>query len=228
MRITKLNIRMKKNPRVLLTCVVIIISHFSFLIPHLSFNHAEAKVRFGVMGGFQLAEMQFNSDAFDKTNRMGWFAGPMLKFTLPVTGMGIDVAALYDQRDLEVDDNVFKQKSVIVQGSARFSAGLGEMLALFLHVGPQFSFNVGDDVVTWQTVDNTLKQFSLQETMLSLNMGVGLTFARHFEASVRYNVPISKTSDFTWSELGTQLYEQTWHHAKSRTNAWSASLTYFF
>ena len=195
---------------------------------HFSLFTSEAKVRFGVTGGFQLTDMTFSQDALDKTNRMGWFVGPTVKFTLPVVGMGVDVAALYDQRDLKVDDTVFKQKSVVVQGSARYGVGLGELLGIFLKVGPQFSFNVGDDFVHWLTTKEEYKQWSLQETMLSVNMGVGVTFAKHFEADVRYNVPISKTSDFTWSELGDELRDQTWHHAKSRTNAWSVSVTYFF
>ena len=187
-----------------------------------------AKVRFGVTGGFQLSDMTFSHDDLDKNNRMGWFAGPTVKFTLPIVGLGIDVAALYDQRDLKVDDTVFKQKSVVVQGDARFGVGLGELLGIFFKLGPRFSFNVGDDFVHWLTTEAEYKQWSLQETMLSINMGAGITFAKHFEADLRYNVPISKTSDFTWNELGDELWDQTWHHAKSRTNAWSVSVTYFF
>ena len=195
---------------------------------HLSLITSEAKVRFGVTGGFQLTDMSFNHDALDKHNRMGWFVGPTVKFTLPVVGMGVDVAALYDQRDLKADEALIKQKSIVIQGSARYGVGIGELLGVFLKVGPQFSFNIGDDFVHWLTTEEEYKQFSLQETMLSVNMGVGVTFAGHFEADLRYNVPISKTSDFTWNELGDQLWDQTWHHAKSRTNAWSVSITYFF
>jgi hypothetical protein len=195
---------------------------------HLSFITTEAKVRFGVIGGFQLTEMSFSHDALKDNNRLGWFAGPTVKFTLPVVGMGVDVAALFDQRDLKVDDNVFKQKSLVIQGSGRYGVGIGEAIGIFLKLGPQFSFNVGDDFVHWLTTKEEYKQFSLQETMLSINMGAGITFAGHFEADIRYNIPISKTSDFTWSELGEQLRDQTWHHAKSRTSAWNISLTYFF
>ena len=189
---------------------------------------SEAKVRFGVTGGFQLTDMSLSHDALNKSNRMGWFAGPTVKFTLPVVGLGVDVAALYDQRDLKVDHTVFKQKSIVVQGSARYGVGIGDMLGIFLKAGPQFSFNVGDDFVHWLTTEEEYKQWSLQETMLSINLGAGVSFAKHFEADLRYNIPISKTSDFTWNELGNELWDQTWHHAKSRTNAWSVSVTYFF
>lgn len=195
---------------------------------HFSPVSSEAKVRFGVTGGFQLTDMSFSNDALSENNRIGWFVGPTVKFTLPVVGMGVDVAALFDQRDLKVDDTVFKQKSVVVQGDIRYGVGIGEVLGIFLKLGPRFSFNVGDDFAHWLTTKDEYRQWSLQETMLSINMGVGVTFAKHFEADLRYNIPISKTSDFTWSELGDELWDQTWHHAKSRTNAWSVSVSYFF
>ena len=195
---------------------------------HFSPITSEAKVRFGVTGGFQLTDASVSHDALDKDNRIGWFAGPIVKFTLPVVGMGVDVAALYDQRDLKIDNTVFKQKSVVVQGTARYGVGIGDLLGIFVKAGPQFSFNVGDDFMHWLTTKEEYKQWSLQETMLSINLSAGVSFAKHFEADIRYNIPISKTSDFTWNELGDQLWSQTWHHAKSRTNAWSVSLTYFF
>jgi len=188
----------------------------------------QAKVRFGVTGGFQLTNMEFNNDALKESNRVGWFAGPTVKFTLPIVGLGVDVAALYDQRDLKVDGSTFKQESIVVQGAARYSVGMGEALSIFLHAGPQFSFNVGDDFEHWITHEDEYKQFSLQETMLSVNLGLGITLASHFEAAIRYNIPISKTSDFTWNELGNQMAAESWHHAKSRTNAWNVSVSYFF
>lgn len=195
---------------------------------HMSLVTVSAQVHFGITGGFQLTEMQFNHDALKSNNRVGWFAGPLLKIELPVTGLGVDVAALYDQRDLKVENTVFKQKSIVLQGSARCGVSLGDVLGIFMHLGPQFSFNVGDDFKHWLTTEEEYKQFSLQETMLSINMGLGVTFASHLEGTLRYNLPIGKTSDFTWNELGNRLGEQSWHHAKSRTNAWSVAVAYIF
>ena len=189
---------------------------------------ARAQVGFGLKGGFQLANMEFNDDALKKSNRMGFFIGPTIKIGLPVTGLAIDVAGLYDQRDLKIEGENFKQQSIILQGDARFGAGLGDALGIFIMAGPQFSFNVGDDVKQWFGANGELNQFALQETMLSVNFGLGVTFAGHFEGAVHYNVPVSKTADFTWQQLGDQLQEQVWSHSKTRTNAWSISLSYYF
>ena len=187
-----------------------------------------AQVRFGLKGGFQLANMDFNDNALNKSNRMGFFAGPTLKIGLPVTGLSINAAALYDQRDLKVQEETFHQQSLVLQGDARYGAGIGDVLSIFLMAGPQFSFNVGDDVIHWFGSDGDLKEFSLQETMLSFNLGLGVSFASHFEGTISYNIPISKTADFTWHQLSEQLAAESWNHAKTRTNAWNIAITYFF
>ncbi|MBQ9357743.1 MAG: outer membrane beta-barrel protein [Prevotella sp.] len=200
----------------------------SFFIFSLSFSPAEAQVRFGVKGGFQLASMEFSSDALDKTNRVGYCVGPVLKIGLPISGVSIETSVLYDRRDLKIQDETFKQQSLLLQGDFSCGAGIGDFLGIFVKLGPQFSFNVGDDLLHWATERGDENHFSLQETMLSLNLGAGITFASHFEGAITYNVPISKTADFTWTQLTDELATQTWNHAKTRTNAWNVTLTYFF
>jgi len=200
----------------------------SFIIAYLACSNVSAQVKFGVKGGFQLAKLEFNSDDLKKSNRMGFFIGPTMKIGLPVTGLSVNVSGLYDQRDLKVEESTFHQQSIVLQGDARLGAGIGDALGVFILAGPQFSFNIGDDIKQWFGDDGTLKQFSLQETMLSVNLGFGVSFANHFEGAVHYNLPISKTADFTWQQLGDELKNETWSHAKSRTNAWSVSLAYFF
>ncbi len=189
---------------------------------------AVAQVRFGVKGGFQVAEVQFSDKVFDKTNRNGFYAGPILKIGLPVTGLGVDVAALYDQRDLKIDNEKFRQQSLVLQGDFRCGFGIGDLLNFFLKLGPQFSFNLGDDVKHWYGSKGELNQFSLQETMLSGNLGAGVSFAKHFEATINYNIPISKTADFTWQQLGNQFVDQVWRHSKTRTNTWSVAACFYF
>ena len=45
---------------------------------------AESLVKFGIKGGMELMEMDFNSDALRESNRAGFYIGPILKFQLPV------------------------------------------------------------------------------------------------------------------------------------------------
>ena len=62
----------------------------------------------------------------------------------------------------------------------------------------------------------------------ALYFGFGLHLENQLEAGVYYNVPVGKTADFTWDKLSTELKDTTWSSAKTKTNAWHISLTYFF
>ena len=66
---------------------------------------AGTPVDFGLKGGFELTEMNFNASDLREANRAGFYAGPAMKFTLPVVGLTIDASLLYSQRDLKVDNS---------------------------------------------------------------------------------------------------------------------------
>lgn len=200
----------------------------SFVICHLSFSEAQAQVRFGLRGGFELTQMDFTSTALNKSNRAGFYVGPQVKFQLPIIGLGVDVSALYDRRDLKVSDESFTQQSLYLPAHVRYGANIGELLGIFLSVGPQFSFNLGDDIFYWRDQEKNNKQYNIQNTMLSFDFGVGVNFGPHLEATLYYNVPMGKTADFTWDELGKTLVNEEWNRAKSKMNAWHIGLTYFF
>jgi hypothetical protein len=185
-------------------------------------------VQVGLRGGLEMTQVEFSSDALRQSNRAGFYVGPQLKFRLPVVGLGIDGSVLYSRRDLKVEGETFRQESILLPVHARYSVGIGEVLSIFLCAGPQFSFNVGDDIMFWKDSENNNNQFNLQTTQLSLNFGGGITFAKNLEGALYYNIPIGKTADFTWDQLGSDLKDLEWQRAKSRTNAWSLSLTYFF
>ena len=184
--------------------------------------------KFAIKGGFEMTEMDFSHESLSKSNRTGFYIGPQVKFKLPLIGLGIDVSALYDYRDLKVEEENFNQQSLLIPAHVRYGVGIGDELGIFLCAGPQFSFNLGDDIMYWRDNEKNNNQFNLQNTMLSLNFGVGLNFGEHLEAALFYNVPMGKTADFTWDQLGDQLKDESWKRAKSRTNAWHISLSYYF
>jgi hypothetical protein len=191
-------------------------------------SRAEAQVRFGLKGGFELTEMNFSASDLREANRVGFYAGPAVKFTLPVVGLNIDASVLYSQRDLKVDGEKILQKSLLLGGDLRYSVGLGDALSIFVNAGPQLSLNVGDDVFYWRDDEQNNHQYALQNTMISFNLGLGVSFLEHFEAGIYYNIPAGKTADFTWDKIGDNLKETSWNRAKSKTNAWHVAVAYFF
>jgi hypothetical protein len=201
----------------------------SFIIYHLSISPAGAQmVRFGFKGGLELTQMEFSSDALRDANRAGFYIGPQVKFKLPVVGLGIDVSALYSRRSLKVEGEELRQESLLLPAHVRYGAAIGELVGVFLCAGPQLSFNLGDDILYWQDRYENNKQYILQNTMLSLDVGVGATIGSNLEAVVFYNLPLGKTADFTWDRLGTEVKDQFWNRSKTRTNAWHVSLSYYF
>ena len=53
-------------------------------------------VKVGFKGGLDIVNMSFDENVFKADNKMGWFVGPTVKVSLPISGLGIDIAALYD------------------------------------------------------------------------------------------------------------------------------------
>ena len=64
--------------------------------------------------------------------RLVFLAGPMAEFTLPIIGIGADVAALYST-DLGVDgEKTMKLKTFAVPVNLKWSFGLGSMLGAYI------------------------------------------------------------------------------------------------
>lgn len=182
---------------------------------------------FGVKGGVDVLNMEYKNDVFDKSNRAGFFLGPTLVISTPVPGLSVDVSALYDQRRLKVDEESLKQESLLIPAHARYGVGIPGVGSVFLCGGPQLSFNVGTSKFYWEDLQENGKYFSLQDTKLSFDFGVGVSFAGHLEAAVYYNVPIGKTADFTWNDF-SHAASQTMNSTKTTTNAWMISASYIF
>ena len=139
-------------------------------------SSAQSGVQIGFKGGVQLTEMSFSSDVLRSNNRAGFCIGPSMKIGTPVTGFAIDVSMLYDQRDLKVDGQILHQKSILLPANARLGASVFKLVGIFLSAGPQFSFNLGNDIMHWVDQNGDAKQFTLQNTTISLNIYINIIF----------------------------------------------------
>ena len=184
---------------------------------------AQAQVKFGVKGGLNITSMKFDESVLDKSNQAGFFIGPTVKFTLPVVGLGIDAAALYDQRSAKVADETLKQQSIQIPVNLRYGIGLGSTASIYIFAGPQFGFAIGDK--SKNIVDNAL-EWRLKDSNLSANVGLGLMLLGHLQISANYNIALGTTGEVDVNKaLGT-----TWDTAigKAKANAWQLSVAYFF
>ena len=157
---------------------------------------SQAQIKFGLKGGLNITDMSMSKDVLDASSRAGFFIGPTVKFTLPVVGLGIDAAALYDQREakLKVDaenttgteltSNKIKQQSINIPINLRYSIGLGDLAGIYFAAGPQFGFNVGDKNFDWTKEAS----YRMESTNFRVNLGAGVSLIKHLEIGFNYNI----------------------------------------
>ena len=189
---------------------------------------ADAQVKFGVKGGLNVTDMHLSSEVFDKSNQAGWYIGPTVKVSLPVTGLGVDIAALYDYRSAKVtdpsnEDIKIKQQSINVPVNLRYGIGLGSLASIIFHAGTQIGFNVGDKNFKWTDTSN----YALKKSNFCVNVGLGVSVAKHFEITGNYNIACGKTADATVLKT-VQDVAGTSVKSKSRNSSWQVGLAYYF
>lgn len=183
-------------------------------------NVAHAQIHFGLKGGLNVTSMSISEDVFDESNRAGWFIGPTVKFSIPLTGLGIDASALYDYRSAKVSDNTsnttVKQQQIAIPVNLRYSIGLGSTANIFFFAGPQWGINIGDKNFVW----GETKSYSLKKSNFSVNLGLGFTALSHLQVSANYNIACGKSGNLTVADAASNY--------NSHNNAWQIGLAYFF
>ena len=175
--------------------------------------------KLGVKGGMNVTQVTFSEDIFKGDNRSGFFIGPMAEFTIPLAGLGIDVAALYNQTEAKLEgygsnlpETSEKMKSIEIPVNLKWSMGLGSMLGIFVAAGPQFGFNVGHG--------DYANAFDMKTCYTSFNVGGGVKLFRHVQAGVNYNFGISKLA-----KAVSDKYEGS---VDMKRKGWQLSLAYTF
>lgn len=182
---------------------------------------AQAQVKFGLKGGLNVTNMSFSQDVADKSNRAGFFVGPTVKVGIPLAGLGVDAAVLYDQREAEAEGLTVKQRSINVPINLRYNIGFSSLVGAYIAAGPQFGIAVGDKSFKWD--DET--SYDISNTNFSINVGAGVTLLSHLEVGFTYNIACGKTGEVNvWNAAGS-----TWEQVtKGRANAWQVSAAYYF
>lgn len=195
-------------------------------------NPAQAQIKLGVKGGLNVSNLKLDDDMWKTDNKAGFFIGPMVKVTVPVTGLSFDVAALYDQKEAKVkvaDDVVggtyysttVTQKFIDIPVNVRYGFGLSSLANIFLFAGPQWGINVGNKNFKW----NKSSSYSLKKANFSVNVGAGVTLFSHLQASVNYNIECNKSGKMDTESLDSNGNPIV---VEGRNNTWQISLGYWF
>ena len=186
-------------------------------------------VKFGLKAGLNVTDMHLSSKMLEKSNQAGGFVGPTVKFSLPLTGLGIDASALYDYRSAKVSDiggeeQTVKQQQIAIPVNLSYAVGLGGTANVFFFAGPQWGINVGDKDFKWTHGSS----YSLKSSNLSVNAGLGFTVLNHLQISANYNIALGKTADVKVLDAISNAAEEIIGKEKSRNSSWQIGVAYFF
>lgn len=210
-------------------------------------TQAEAQLKFGLKGGLNVSSMSFSSKLFKESNRAGFYIGPTIKVALPLPGLGIDASALYDRRDMKLvpaetlyanadvptgftkGEATIKQQYVSVPINLRYGIGLGSSANIFVFAGPQFSFLIGDENQSISEVYNDAKaNWTWKKSAFSMNVGAGITLARHWQVSANYNLGLGKTGNMSVKDAVESTYHSLNGKKDGRNKTWQVGLAYYF
>ena len=177
--------------------------------------HAQLPVKFGVKGGLNITKVKFDKDVAKADNRTGFFIGPMAEFTIPIVGIGADIAVLYDQKNIEVNDTKEKLQFIDVPINLKYTLGLGDFAGIYFATGPQFSFNVGDKKLF------DTETYKMKSSNFSWNVGAGVKLINHIQVGYNYNIGLGKTA-----EVDSPL--DPVKKIKMKNNAHQISVAYIF
>lgn len=181
---------------------------------------AQAQLQFGLKGGLNITTLSFSNDVFKGDNRTGFFIGPMAEFTIPVIGLGLDVAALYNQAGGKLDVPVNNRiesvdqtlKTIEVPVNLKWTLGLGSTLGIYFAAGPQFGFNVGRG--------HFAEAFDMKKSYTTFNVGAGVKLIRHLQVGLNYNFSINKMAKAYIDDYEGSI--------DMKKNTWQISLAYLF
>lgn len=177
---------------------------------------AQLPIKFGLKGGLNITNVKFDETVIQKDNRTGFFIGPMAEFTIPVVGIGADIAVLYDQRGVEKDGEKETMKSIDIPINLKYTLGLGDFAGIYLATGPQFAFNVGDDKLF------KAENYKMKSSTFSWNVGAGVKLINHIQVGYNYNIGIGKTAEIESAVDGVKKA------FKMKNNSHQISVAYLF
>ena len=217
----RISISINKTRMIMKKILSFIVVAIAFAMP------SQAQAQFGVQAGLNLtniSDFSLSQAGVENAikNKAGFFVGPTVKFSLPIVGLGVDAAALYDQREGKVDGETLKSQSIQVPINVRYGIGLGSMAEIFAFAGPQFGFNIGSKT---KDIYKDAAKWTLKSSNLSANIGIGATILGKLQLKANYNIALGKTGEVEIKD-GANAAWKTITGAKA--NAWQVSAAYFF
>lgn len=185
---------------------------------------ASAQLKFGVKGGLDLTNYTANGAYMENlkgATRTGYYIGPTMKFC-PVSFVGVDVSALFEQRSVEMAKADVKQQSIVFPANLRIQIPFSRLLAVSVFGGPQIGFNLsGSKEVSYK---DQVREWKWKMSNLSGNVGIGIILFKHLEITGSYNLGLGQTGEFKREKLESAIENID----DTRFNSWQLGMAVYF
>ena len=202
---------------------------------------ANAQLSWGVEAGLDLNKLDMSEDlsGLSANNRAGFFIGPKVKFTVPLIGVGVDGAILYNNKGASFavngTDETKNLQYINLPINLRYQIGLGSLAAVYVATGPQWNWYIGDK--TWDVgrvldaagnaVGNLESTF--ESSSLSWNIGAGVMLLNHLQIGLTYNIPVTKGGSIIETAINTVGSQAgDLFSGDLKNNTWQIRAAYFF
>lgn len=199
-----------------------------------TFSVANAQFRYGIKAGLNINKIHFNNDfttdQFNAKNSLGWNAGVMAEFTVPVIGVGFDASVMYSKMNSKLDDNItinegdatttdieedlFGKSFLEIPINIKYKLtipAVADLVKPYIYTGPSFAFKLDKNIS-----DN----FKTKTCQVAWNVGLGIELFNHLQVGAGYNFGINNIMD-KFTSLNVEKI-------KAKNNYWTITAAYLF
>lgn len=180
---------------------------------------ANAQFRFGIKAGLNVDNLHFNETILDKDNGLGWTAGLMTEFQVPVIGLCFDLSLMYTHMNSDLISDAgeyIKNKNFIeipLNLKYKFKIPMvANVFSPYIFTGPAFAFKLDK---------NTIDAFKTKTCQMAWNVGLGFELIRHLQIGASYGFGMNNIlADKVVGVNNTEL--------KVKNNYWTITAAYLF
>ena len=169
-----------------------------------------AQTRLGIFGGVVVEQNVPNSDEKENSHQVGYTAGAIVDFDLPVQGLGLETGVKYTKHTYGKPS--MEQYSIDVPVHVRYRLEVPvveKVVAPYAFTGPSVSAGVSNKMPT---------RLSDLKMSLSWNVGAGVEMFKHVRVAATYSIQVSKTDVVNNGSLVRG----------KKGNCWTISASYMF
>ena len=187
----------------------------------------------GVTAGMNLSKLSISGNVkqtalqnFSTDNKAGWYVGPKITFNT-VIGLGVDASLQYSERNLSIDGESEKYRTVEIPLNLRYTLGLGSIASVYVATGPQFGF--GLENMSWENMlPGYPSNFSKNNMTTTWNIGAGVRLLKHLEVGVGYNFALTGMGKTIFDNATGIVGASNDYQLRYKTNTFQVQAAYYF